>query len=150
MAGFATGYRQNTLALLVLVLNCLMNLIYPFMKTELCLPWGEDEINDITTAAITALVDEDLLTRSRRKKVLKRPPAGSAKAYQLLMLGESMVPMLQRFYLVIAILVRHGSGTLSRATVYAFCSSRTSCCARSAYSDRIGCCDAGHLAKELQ
>ena len=32
-----------------------------------------------------------------------------------------MVPMLQRFYLVIAILVRHGSGMLSRANLEVLC-----------------------------
>jgi glycerol-3-phosphate O-acyltransferase len=37
------------------------------------------------------------------------------------MLGQSMVPMLQRFYLVIAILVRNGSGTLTRQRLEAMC-----------------------------
>ena len=37
------------------------------------------------------------------------------------MLGQSMVPMLQRFYLVIAILVGNGSGTLSRARLETMC-----------------------------
>ena len=39
------------------------------------------------------------------------------------MLGQSMVPMLQRFYLVIALLVRHGSGTLSRVRLEKMCQS---------------------------
>ena len=38
-----------------------------------------------------------------------------------MMLGQSMVPMLQRFYLVIALLVRNGSGTLSRAKLEGLC-----------------------------
>jgi glycerol-3-phosphate O-acyltransferase len=42
-------------------------------------------------------------------------------AYQLLMLGQSMVPMLQRFYLVIAILVHHGSGELTRSRLEILC-----------------------------
>ena len=51
-----------------------------------------------------------------------RPPCRIGKAYQLLMLGQSMVPMLQRFYLVIAILVhRNGSGELSRASLEVLC-----------------------------
>ena len=37
------------------------------------------------------------------------------------MLGQSMVPMLQRFYLVIAILVHRGSGQLTRARLEALC-----------------------------
>ena len=39
------------------------------------------------------------------------------------MLGQSMVPMLQRFYLVIALLVQHGSGVLSRARLEKMCQS---------------------------
>ena len=58
---------------------------------------------------------------TRKGDALLRPPAGSAEAYQLMMLGESMVPMLQRFYLVVAVLVRHGSGTLSRARLEKMC-----------------------------
>jgi glycerol-3-phosphate O-acyltransferase len=37
------------------------------------------------------------------------------------MLGQSMVPMLQRFYLVIALLFRNGSGTLSRVQLETLC-----------------------------
>jgi glycerol-3-phosphate O-acyltransferase len=50
-----------------------------------------------------------------------RPPTGSAPAFQLMMLGQSMVPMLQRFYLVIALLVRSGSGALTRAKLEGLC-----------------------------
>jgi len=102
-------------------LQRLVDLIYPFMKKELCLPWGDEQIDDVTTTAIEALVAEGLLTPVRRKKILRRPSAGSARAYQLLMLGQSMVPMLQRFYLVISILVQHGSGSLSRARLERKC-----------------------------
>ena len=102
-------------------LQRLIRLIYPFMQKELALKWSFDDIDDVTTEAIEALIEKQILTRSRNKKVLERPPAGSAKAYQLLMLGQSMVPMLQRFYLVIAILVNNGSGNLSRARLEVLC-----------------------------
>ncbi len=102
-------------------LQRLVSLIYPFMRKELCLKWNDEEINNVTTAAIESLLDQGLLMRGKRKKVYERPPAGSAKAYQLLMLGQSMVPMLQRFYLVVAILTRHGSGKLSRVSLEQMC-----------------------------
>jgi glycerol-3-phosphate O-acyltransferase len=102
-------------------LQRLIRLIYPFMRRELSLHWGEDEVDAITTAAIEALVDAGLLKRGMRRSILERPPAGSAKAYQLLMLGQSMVPMLQRFYLVIAILVQYGSGKLTRSRLERMC-----------------------------
>ena len=102
-------------------LQRLIRLIYPFMQRELSLKWDYADIDDVTTEAIEALIDMEMLTRARNKKVLVRPPSGSAKAYQLLMLGQSMVPMLQRFYLVIAILVHRGSGQLSRAKLEVLC-----------------------------
>ncbi len=102
-------------------LQRLLRMIYPFMKKELCLKWKYAHIDDVTSEAIEALVEQGLLTRSRNKKVLERPPAGSEKAYQLLMLGNAMVPMLQRFYLAIAILVRNGSGQLTRTRLEQLC-----------------------------
>ncbi len=102
-------------------LQRLVRLIYPFMAKELWLKWDYSEVDDVTTEAIEALIEMGLLARASNKKMLIRPPSGSAKAYQLLMLGQAMVPMLQRFYLVIAILVRNGSGTLSRSRLEVLC-----------------------------
>ena len=100
-------------------LQRLMRMIYPFMQSELFLKWDYADVDDVTSAAIEALIDLEILTREG--KVLVRPPAGSAHAFQLLMLGQSMVPMLQRFYLVIALLVRNRSGTLTRAKLENLC-----------------------------
>jgi glycerol-3-phosphate O-acyltransferase len=102
-------------------LQRLIRLIYPFMRKELCLKWDYADVDDVTTEAIEALLDMGILSRGRSRKILVRPHAGSAKAYQLLMLGQSMVPMLQRFYLVIAILVHHGSGELTRSRLEVLC-----------------------------
>ncbi|MCZ6912505.1 MAG: 1-acyl-sn-glycerol-3-phosphate acyltransferase, partial [Proteobacteria bacterium] len=97
----------------------LIRLIYPYMRTELRLKWHYDDIDEVTAGAIEALLEEKILTR--QGKFLVRPPAGSAPAFQLLMLGQSMVPMLQRFYLVIALLVKNGSGILTRAKLEGLC-----------------------------
>ena len=102
-------------------LQRLVRLIYPFMKEELRLQWDQEEIDDVTTVGIKALLNLEILTRGKGGKELIRPPAGSGKAYQLLMLGQSMVPMLQRFYLVISLLVKNGSGVLSRARLEKLC-----------------------------
>jgi glycerol-3-phosphate O-acyltransferase len=102
-------------------LQRLIRLIYPFMKKELNLKWDFDDIDQATSDAIKSLIDMELLTSDQGRNLLVRPPAGSEKAFQLLMLGQSMVPMLQRFYLVIAILVSNGSGTLSRHRLEGMC-----------------------------
>jgi glycerol-3-phosphate O-acyltransferase len=102
-------------------LQRLIRLIYPFMRKELCLKWHFEDIDEVTTEAIESFIDLGILRWGKRKKTLVRPRAGSEKAFQLLMLGQSMVPMLQRFYLVIAILVGHGSGALSRGGLETMC-----------------------------
>jgi glycerol-3-phosphate O-acyltransferase len=99
----------------------LVRLIYPFMQTELSLKWDYEEIDAVTTAGIEALIDLEILSRASDMRTLVRPPTGSARAFQLLMLGQSTVPMLQRFYLVIALLFRNGSGTLSRVRLETLC-----------------------------
>ena len=102
-------------------LQRLIRLIYPFMTKELHLKWDFREIDKVTSDAIKSLIDLKILTYGKRRRTLVRPPAGSEKAFQLLMLGQSMVPMLQRFYLVIAILVSNGSGSLSRQRLESMC-----------------------------
>ncbi|MBT8077880.1 MAG: glycerol-3-phosphate 1-O-acyltransferase PlsB [Gammaproteobacteria bacterium] len=100
-------------------LQRLVRMIYPFMQKELCLKWRFDDVDDVTSAAIEALIGLGIL--AKEGSVLVRPPAGSERAFQLLLLGRSMVPMLQRFYLVISLLVKNGSGTLSRAKLESLC-----------------------------
>jgi glycerol-3-phosphate O-acyltransferase len=100
-------------------LQRLVRMIYPFMQKELNLQWNASDIDGVTTTAIEALIDENVLIREGDRLV--RPPTGSAPAFQLMMLGQSMVPMLQRFYLVIALLVRNESGTLTRAKLEGLC-----------------------------
>jgi glycerol-3-phosphate O-acyltransferase len=70
-------------------LQRLLRLIYPFMQRELCVKWRSEDIDAVTTEAIGALVDLELLTRDG--ECLVRPATGSASAYQLLMLGQIMV-----------------------------------------------------------
>ena len=100
-------------------LQRLIRLIYPFMRTELRLRWDNEDIDDITSEAIEALIELEIL--KREGNVLVRPSGGSASAFQLLMLGQSMIPMLQRFYLVVALLVKNGNGTLSRVKLESLC-----------------------------
>ena len=102
-------------------LQRLIRLIYPFMRKELNLHWRTEEIDAVTLDAIHALQRLGILNAVEGKDVAKRPPTGSEKAYQLLMLGQTMVSMLQRFYLAIAVLVQNGSGTLSRERLERLC-----------------------------
>jgi len=102
-------------------LQRLVQLIYPYMREELCLKWQEEEIPAVIDEAIEALLDLGLLSRSPDGKSYVRPLAGSGRAFQLRLLGQAMVPMLQRFYLATAIVALRGSGALSQARLETLC-----------------------------
>ena len=102
-------------------LQRLIRLIYPFMRKELNLHWRTEDVDAVTLEAIDALQRLELLDSEDGGDIAKRPRTGSEKTYQLLMLGQTMVPMLQRFYLAIAVLVQNGSGTLSRERLEKLC-----------------------------
>jgi glycerol-3-phosphate O-acyltransferase len=102
-------------------LQRLVRLIYPFMKKELSMKWGYRDIDEVVSEAIKSLIDLNILIYGADKKTLVRLRTGSESAFKLLMLGQSMVPMLQRFYLAIAILAGNGSGQLSRRQLEVMC-----------------------------
>lgn len=102
-------------------LQRLVDLIYPFMKAELCLKWADDEVAGVIDKAIKALLDLGLLTCSEDGKSYTRPAAGSGHSFQLRLLGQAMVPMMQRFYLGISIVALHGSGTLTQVQLESLC-----------------------------
>ena len=104
-------------------LQRLVQLIYPYMQGELCLKWPEAEIPAVIDEAIEALLDQGLLSRSSDGQTYVRPVAGSGRSFQLRLLGQAMVPMLQRFYLTTSIIALQGSGMLSQVRLENLCQS---------------------------
>jgi len=102
-------------------LHRVIGLIYPFMKEVLFLKWDPEEIDEVTTSGIEALLYLQILTRSKDGKILIRPPTDSQEKYQLLILGQSIVPILQCFFLVISLLIKNGSGVLSCSNLERLC-----------------------------
>ncbi|WP_416399214.1 glycerol-3-phosphate 1-O-acyltransferase PlsB [Allohahella sp. A8] len=123
-----TYYRNNILHLLALPgliatffqhenelkserLHWMMSSIYPYIRSELFLRWSEDELPARVDAWLAALIDAGMLSSSG--DVYHAPPPGSLQAVCLQSLARSILPTLERYYTVIAILRRHGSGRLT-------------------------------------
>ena len=102
-------------------LHRLVGLIYPFMKEVLCLKWDPEEIDEVTTSGIEALLYLQILIRSKDGKILIRPPTDSQEKYQLLILGQSIAPILQCFFLIISLLIKNGSRVLSCSNLERLC-----------------------------
>ncbi len=131
-AVLATYFRNNVqhlLALHGLVACCYMNhrslglrrirrlirLVFPYVAGELRLPWDRRELRRALNDTLAAMADAGLLRPGRGGRIWSRARAGSASTAQLLVLGQTMMPTLQRYYLVIALLLQAGPGRLRRS-----------------------------------
>ncbi len=102
-------------------LKRLFQAVYPFLKSELFLPWPPNSVLPILEQNIAALLQLGLLTEERGGAMLVRAEGGSDEAIQLRMLGHSLLQTFQRYYITIAVLVKNGSGSLSRAELEQLC-----------------------------
>ncbi|MEO1319055.1 MAG: glycerol-3-phosphate 1-O-acyltransferase PlsB [Pseudomonadota bacterium] len=100
-------------------LKRLIRLTAPHVRAEMRLHFGPDELDTVVERIIDAMVGSGLLRRDGN--VLLRPPAGSAEAFALTQLGQSVVPVLQRYFMTIALMNRFGSGKLTQNRLEELC-----------------------------
>jgi len=133
-----TYYRNNVLhifALPSLVACCFLNnraltltklielcgLVYPFLRSELFLHWPEEELGQVVRRTVDVMVSRRLLIPDPENDGMIRPPSGTAEAVQLSVLAQSTLQTLERFYMTIALLFKHGSGNISQNDLENLC-----------------------------
>ncbi|MBB1488294.1 glycerol-3-phosphate 1-O-acyltransferase PlsB [Oceanospirillum sediminis] len=80
---------------------------YPMIRKELFLPWQEDELDSEVRRILDWMVQQTLLVR--QEGMLSQNPAQQEKITLLKMLARPIQPTLERGYLMIALLLHHGS-----------------------------------------
>jgi|SRR5690554_722407 len=89
----------------------LVNLLYPFFRTEYFLPWqAGEELEEMVDSTIAVLEQQGLI--SRDGDCLQGAPSHSMEAELLDHLGQTVLQALERFSLTIRVLVQHGSAVL--------------------------------------
>ena len=131
-------FRNNVLHLVALpaVLACLLSHnheledkrvrqavagICRLMRAELFLRWSDDALQDATEKIIEVLAGRSLLRRRVEHGSLAAPEPVSQEFAELHLLGEAIRPLLERHFLTLALLQRHGSGQLTRQTLEDHC-----------------------------
>ncbi|MEM7282391.1 MAG: glycerol-3-phosphate 1-O-acyltransferase PlsB, partial [Pseudomonadota bacterium] len=97
----------------------LCRMVYPYISSELFLPWKYEEVNSAVEGIVECFVEQKLL--SPEDKQFRRPSEDTRQAAQLSMLAQSVLQTIERFYLVIAVLAKHGSGKLSQRELENLC-----------------------------
>jgi glycerol-3-phosphate O-acyltransferase len=99
----------------------LMGRIYPYVRDELFLRWTEQEVGQAVLEALDDLANCGLLQAGEEGGLWRRPPTGSAEAVQLATLAHVTVQIIERYYLVIALLLKEGSGRMSQDVLESQC-----------------------------
>jgi glycerol-3-phosphate O-acyltransferase len=137
-AVLATYYRNNILHLFAMpsliaccfVSNARMSMedikrlawrVYPYIRAELTLRWAEEEIGCVTETLLDALARANLLFPNEDRSEWRRPSPTSLEAVQLSLLAEATIQTLERYYLVIAVLLRAGSGGITHEALEERC-----------------------------
>ena len=133
-----TYFRNNVLHLMALpslVACCFLNnrtmrtediqrlmwRIYPYVYDELFLRWREDEVTAAVLETLDDMANHGLLESVDGGTQWRRPPTGSTEAVQLSVLAHVTVPIIERYYLVIAVLLKSGSGRISQDVLESQC-----------------------------
>jgi glycerol-3-phosphate O-acyltransferase len=95
--------------------------IYPYVAEEYFLRWSEAELEAVVDELLDDLANHGLLTASADRSAWQRPPAESSEAVQLSLLARATVPIIERYYLAISLLLRAGSGRVTQEALERQC-----------------------------
>lgn len=97
--------------------------LYPFLKSELFLPWTEDQFAERIERVTSVFVLEGLLERSidNGEVVLTRNHGQTDEVFRLRVIGHSLQQAFERHYITISVMVKNGPGTLSAIELENLC-----------------------------
>jgi glycerol-3-phosphate O-acyltransferase len=95
--------------------------VYPYIAAELFLRWEEGEISAVVDSLLNAFVHQKLLNVNDDRTEWQRPAPTSLEAIKLSLLAEATIQTLERYYLVVAVLLRAGSDAISQEALEQRC-----------------------------
>ncbi|MGH8216792.1 MAG: glycerol-3-phosphate 1-O-acyltransferase PlsB [Rhodanobacteraceae bacterium] len=95
--------------------------VYPFIQSELFLPWDTDGFEARIDALIEFLIARGLLATGGDGRILHQATGREDDSYQLRLLAHSLLQAFERYYIAIAALVKNGPHTLSAAQLENLC-----------------------------
>lgn len=96
-------------------------MVYRYVRAELFLQGSAADLEDRTRQILEVLVENGLLEWSRGRESCRRPPADSALAVQLSVLAQGALQTLERYYMTIALLLKHGPNRIGQADLEKLC-----------------------------
>ena len=95
--------------------------VYPFIQSELFLPWDSDGFTARIEALIDFLVARGLLAAGGDGRLLHHAAGREDDAYQLRLLAHSLLQAFERYYIAVAALVKNGPHALTAGQLENLC-----------------------------
>lgn len=96
-------------------------LLYPFIQSELYLPWTEEQFGERLQATIATMCDLRLLEFDVQSGMLSRGAGQTDEVFQLRVVAHSLLQAFERYYIAISVLVKNGPRTLSGGQLENLC-----------------------------
>jgi glycerol-3-phosphate O-acyltransferase len=102
-------------------LKDLLRRVYPYVKDELYLRWSRDALDEPVDRTIEIMAGRGLLIRDPEGGKLRRAPVNTAEALQLSIIARGGQQALERYYVAVALLIKHGPGVLTQSKLEDLC-----------------------------
>ncbi len=89
--------------------------VYPYIKAELFLRWSTEQLPQRIELYLDAMVQLGML--SEEEGVYHRPDSGSTGYVMITVLANALMQTMERYYMVISLLLRNGSGRVDAAAL---------------------------------
>jgi glycerol-3-phosphate O-acyltransferase len=98
-------------------------LVYPFIQSELFLPWSEEAFVERVQATIEFFQSRGLLStvEGTDGRILERGPGQSNSAFRLRVLAQTLMSAIERYYIGLALLVKNGPHALTAGELENLC-----------------------------
>ena len=97
----------------------LVSALYPYLQAELHMHWQEEQLPQVVQRYVDGLIECGLLREDGDQ--IHRPDTASSEFVLLTLLARSIIQMLERFYMVAALLLNNPNGSLSAEQLEALC-----------------------------
>ena len=97
--------------------------LYPFLQSELFLPWDADTFAQRIDRTIEVFIREGLLEQVSDDDggILQRNAGQSDEVFRLRALGHTLQQAFERYYIAISVLVKNGPGVLGAGELESMC-----------------------------
>lgn len=121
LPGLIASFVINDQAITVERIIRFCRLIYPFVQSELFLPWHGKELDRAIRQIVESMLEANILVKREHSPLVEVPSSTSQEYVQLTILANSVKHSLERYYMTAALLLKHGPGQLDQSELENLC-----------------------------